>query len=588
MGGILDALGDLEHTEVVFVSGTQVAKSETGRCALGYWVDGIAGPPGDVLIVYPTQDAAEETIEQRVIPMFRASKRLKRWLTKRAWDLKKGQMTLSARRIFVGWATSPQALASRPCRFVVLEEEDKFPPWRGKEASPSALADDRTMTFEGYAKKYRVSTPTIEEGPIWQAWLACPDRRRWNVPCPRCGVLQPLVWERFRWDGQDVEDVERFGQLAEELLSGERRVWYTCASCSGEIHEAEKRDVVSRGQWVSDGFPPGQHPKSTKVGFHMWAAASPFVTWRKLVAEFLRARKAGLGELQNWWNAYRGEPFSVTRGSLDERIILQKAARHEGGAVPPWARGLVAGADGGRTGAAAHWWWTVRAWGARGRSRLVAHGKARSMADLVEATIGTRWPVEGIEGAYVRPRGVLVDAGGGDGTEGSMTDQVLAMAKANPQVVPVRGRGGQRSARDPRAEPAKTGKAAAEGVPPLMLDVNHYKDLVAGWIGTPNQDEPTEMWEESTAATPDYARQMTAEHKVVEQGKTFWKKKSETAPNHLWDASIYCAAGRDHFEFDDDTCPTVQEEYEAASRAPEVSPDEEVGGEWYDSSRWED
>lgn len=568
MAGVLDALGDLDHTEVVFCAGTQISKSETGRQGLGYWIDGIAGPPGDVLIVYPTEESAKETIEMRVIPMLRGSGRLRRWMTARSHDVKRSSITLTARRVFAGWSGSPQATASRPCRFVQLEEEDKFPPWRGREASASALADDRTMTFEGYAKKYRVSTPTIPEGPIWQAWTACTDRRRWHVPCPRCGALQHLVWDRFRWDGQDVEEVDRFGAIAEELLAGTRAVRYLCSSCNEPIEEAQKRDVVARGRWVSDGCAPGVHPRSTRVGFHLWAAYSPFVSWRKLIAEFLKARAAGLGELQNFYNAYLALPFTVTRGVLEEETILRKAARHRGGVVPPWARGLVAGADGGRRGPSTHWWWVVRAWGARGRSRLVAKGRAASIHELVDATLGTRWPVEDID-AFARPLGLLIDAGGGDQQEGSMTQLALDAAERDPRITAVRGRGGPRTGRDPRAEAAKTGKAAAEGRPPLMLDVAYYKDLVAGWIGTPNADEPEELWEESDAADREYAKHMAAEHKVVEKGKTVWKKKTEAAPNHWWDCSIYAAAARDHLGLDDEECPgpTMAEEFAAAQRA---------------------
>ena len=60
-------------------------------------------------------------------------------------------------------ANSPASLSSRPIRFLLLDEVDKYPANAGKEADPISLARERTKTFSN-KKIAMVSTPTLTDG----------------------------------------------------------------------------------------------------------------------------------------------------------------------------------------------------------------------------------------------------------------------------------------------------------------------------------------------------------------------------------------------------------------------------------------
>ncbi len=89
--------------------------------------------------------------------------------TEKASDIKLTKLALTSMEIYVDWATSPQRLASRPVRYVILDEVNKFVDWSGKDADPISLAKARTRTWKRRKKIVILSTPTIREAQISKA-----------------------------------------------------------------------------------------------------------------------------------------------------------------------------------------------------------------------------------------------------------------------------------------------------------------------------------------------------------------------------------------------------------------------------------
>src|SRR5690606_4270508 len=201
---IMDVLGGDTYQQVAILKSVQSSGSTISHMALGYWAD---IDPDDMLIVFPSQDPAEDQLPTRGIPMFRAGPRRARRMGESPWDTKKGSIKLRNGEIGIGWAGSPAALASHRRRRVICDETDEYPPWRGTEASADKLAADRTVTFGHRRKVLLISTPTTPEGTIYQAWLESPDRRRWWVRCPHCDQWQPFLWSRMGWERrEETED----------------------------------------------------------------------------------------------------------------------------------------------------------------------------------------------------------------------------------------------------------------------------------------------------------------------------------------------------------------------------------------------
>lgn len=540
---ILDVLGDTVHEEVWLMKPPQVGGSELGRTAIGFWVDTRGDP---ILIVYPNEAAAGEEITERVAPMFEESPRLARHLTGRVYDVNESEIKLASCSIRVGWAGSPQALASRPAGCAVLEETDKYQR-KGSEAPPDDLARHRLKTFRGRRKLFGLSTPTTKSGTVCRNYTDIKHKREYTCPCPGCGASQVWSFEHVRWDGWtpevDARDPEGLLELVDQIETGAARAWVECSSCGHAIHEQDRMRAVELGEWRSKGHPPGVFPRSKRIAYHVESLVSPWVTFGDYVVAYLRGVLAG--DLQDFLNGFRGLPAEEVSGKVQVSVFEERGREHRAWVVPAWATTLTAGADTQATGGRPWWAWVIRAWGPGLRSRLVGWGRADSVEELKRATVDARFPVEGGD-RFAAPALLCVDSGGAVDTEdGSTTDLVYAMAKRDPaRVVAVKGYAGP--TRPDRLIAPKNVDYQPRGMPPTTvllhtLDTERLKDVLARLI----RSESPVLWEESAAADKVYAEQMTAEERVLlrtgKKKRMTWVNTTRRR-NDLWDATVYALA----------------------------------------------
>lgn len=543
--GILDALSDEEHTEIYFQKPVQSSGSELGRCWLGYCVD---VDPGPIMIVFPSQESCRENVEERIVPMFEDSPRLTRLLTGRAWDVRKGVIHLRTCSIYTGWSGSPQALASRPIRFLVLDEVDKYTRWRGVEADPISLAKDRTLTYGHRRKVYALSTPTIPTGPIARAVESCGDVRDYHFRCRACDALELPDWSRVTWPDKGAVDEEEIKTLRRALEAGDCEAVYKCTACDTELYDAEVKWGVKRGAWVSAGHEPGDHPVSESVGFRLSGICSLWLGIQRLAVEYVAARLQGMGALQNFHNAFLGVPFwdASAGGDPNLRVDAQRVYELQIeapplGEVPAWATCVVVGADTGKHGHP----YVVRAFGEGYRSVLVAYGEATSGDEILE--LASRVWVNA-KGHRLPTRRVCIDAGGGRGASSrTRTEDVYRLAQKDPaRVWPIRGLGGAGSAAMPimtrESRYAPQGGGRGFDVRLSTIDTGYFKDLLAGQINAG-------VWVPARGVSRDYVQQVASEKKVLIETKIKvdqsaeevwrWVVKSAGIPNHFWDCEVY-------------------------------------------------
>ena len=113
---------------------------------VGYSID---KDPAPILVVQPTLDMAETWSKDRLVPMLRDSPTLRGKVTQSKRD---GENTIrhkkfSGGHLTVSGANSPSSLASRPIRFVLLDEVDNYPVSAGVKGDPANLAVKRATTF---------------------------------------------------------------------------------------------------------------------------------------------------------------------------------------------------------------------------------------------------------------------------------------------------------------------------------------------------------------------------------------------------------------------------------------------------------
>lgn len=139
--GIMDAFDDPEVEDITFVKCTQVGGTSVMLNMIG---KAICCDPGPMMMVYPKDDLCELASEEKLQPMIRSCPALREQYDENS---KRLDLVFSSSRLALVSANSPSNLASRPVRYLFLDEEDKFPIRAGKEASPAKLAMERQHTF---------------------------------------------------------------------------------------------------------------------------------------------------------------------------------------------------------------------------------------------------------------------------------------------------------------------------------------------------------------------------------------------------------------------------------------------------------
>ncbi|WP_211195451.1 phage terminase large subunit family protein, partial [Tabrizicola sp. YIM 78059] len=200
MREIMDRLSPGDPTQrVVFMKAAQVGATEAGNNWIGF---AIHQAPGPMLAVQPTVELAKRNSRQRIDPLIDESPEL-RERVKPARSRDAGNTMLS--KEFAGGilimtgANSAVGLRSTPARYIFLDEVDAYPASADEEGDPVTLAEARSLTFAHRRKVFLVSTPTIRGLSRIEREYEASDQRRFFVPCPHCGAMQWLKFDRLRW-----------------------------------------------------------------------------------------------------------------------------------------------------------------------------------------------------------------------------------------------------------------------------------------------------------------------------------------------------------------------------------------------------
>lgn len=348
---VMDAVTDPAVEIIAFAKSAQVGGSEVLLNALGYHV---AQDPCPMLLVEPTIDMAEAFSKDRLAKTVAATPAL-------AARIREGrgpdaESTLR-HKVFPGGflalagANSAASLAQRAVRFLGCDDLDRFPVELENEGDPVDLAIKRTTTFWN-RKILLVSTPTLKGARI-DGWYERSDQRKYFVPCPRCGRMDWLAFSDPRhihvvFEGRDPETAPASARLEcpAPALGG----------CGRAIAEHERTAMGAAGEWR----PTGTSRQRGLVGFHVWAAYSPWVSLGEIVAQFLTARGRGRESLQVFVNTVLGEAFEdQTQRAEPQGLLARREDYGPGVDVPAFVACLTAGVDTQDDG----FWVLVLGWG---------------------------------------------------------------------------------------------------------------------------------------------------------------------------------------------------------------------------------
>ena len=551
---VMDVATDPNVETMVFCKSAQIGGTDAILNILGYFLD---QDPSSIMFVCSDEDTAiEEMSRQRVQPMFQDSSDLKHLIDKDRWT-KRELIFINGARLTFGWASSVARLASRPYRIVAFDEIDKDGYRRtSNEADAISLGRERTNTFANRLILL-LSTPTLEEGRIWQELENCEIVYDWHVPCPHCGQLQLLRWDLKNQSGC-VEGKYRsidgtYQPVGNVVWEGGRdatrdqikKAGYKCGSCEKVWSTVEKNQAVQNGQIVPRSEPTGDE---IKVGFHVNRLYSLFPGGRleNLVSDWLFAVNSGdWKQIQGFINSSLAEPWKQVTVNVELSHILGARTDVPKRTVPKEAIALTCGIDNQQIG----FWYVIRAWDQFFTSWLIDYGFVIAWEDVEQILFENVYPDE--DGSERRIWRAGIDTGGGAQEGGlTMTEETYWWLRQNgigrgcrvwgtkgsSTPLPGKLRAGKPLDKTPSGKPIPGGLQLVSLNTGALKDTYHYR-LNNALTG---EDLPQSAYLHAETGE-DYARQIRAEEKQKDrQGREMWVHVR--GDNHLFDCEVICHA----------------------------------------------
>ena len=579
LSGVMDASWYPSVQTVILCKSPQCGGTELLLNCLGYAID---RDPGPSMFIYPDELTGKENSQDRIQPMIKNSPRLRSYMTGVDDDTSQLRVNLQHMQVYIAWARSASRLANKPIRFMFFDEVDKYMDTVGKrEADPISLGEARTITYRYSRKIWKVSTPTTETGNIWRA-LTTEAQVIYDyfVKCPACGETQKMEFKRIVWP-RASEPAQDGKQHSEDpaVIETDKLARYECPHCLARWNDYERDAAVRAGGWRDreTGEPLNESLKSRnplKIGFHLPSWLSPFVSLSEIAASFLRGL-SDINKFKDFHNKHLAEPWRVKVISGSAEQILASRCAVPPQTVPEEAVRLTCGIDVQQSG----FWFVVKAWAANMTSWTIHYGFLQTWEEVETLVFETAWPV-GDTGRTMRIFRCCIDTGGGEKYKDmSMTEETylwllrnrgragvaLWGTKGSSTTLPGMLRLGNEILSTP------SGKKLPAGLRILSIDTSKAKDQLHYRLKLSANPETREL----PGATflhrdtgTDYAAQIIAEEKQIdERGREEWVNRNNR-PNHLLDAEVLAAACVE-MEFPGGGLRLIAE-----ARKPQVSPDQ--------------
>ncbi len=252
--------------------------------------------PSSNLCIYPSEEDAADINRTKYEPLIRKIPELAAELA-RPYSSKKDRYIFGAATMFFQGAG--KKIMSKSCKVVVLDEEDHYPTVGVLDAGEDARKRGRSYSE---SILYRVCTPTVEEGPIWKAFLAG-SQGYWTLRCQHCGELTMRSCDLHNLQFESSYDEARRIYVA---TPGSERL--ICPKCKHEHVESDKFAMNREGAYVHK-FPDRLE---LRPSFQFGALCSlfPFMSWGRIAEKILECgKRADIRAHYELDNSFRGLPY---------------------------------------------------------------------------------------------------------------------------------------------------------------------------------------------------------------------------------------------------------------------------------------
>ncbi len=326
----MNAFTDPRVRRIVMASASQVGKSELELNIIGYIID---EDPGSILFVHPTTIDAKEFSKLRIAPEIRDCPTLRRKVAapkSRDSGNTVLQKTYPGGILTMCGSTEAHALASKPIRYVLGDERDRWATSAGNEGDPWGLAMARQTTFYN-AKAVEVSTPTVKNASAIADSYAEGTMERWKSKCPHCGEYHEIQWKDIRYEYETREVNKKKTYKVKSIM-------YVCPGCAAVSDEITMKRQPAR--WEADN--PDAYAQGVR-SFWLNAFVSQWASWESIILKFLNA-VGNSRKLQVVYNTCFGELWE-DRGDLEDEDSLMARREKYLAELPDGVLVLTAGVD---------------------------------------------------------------------------------------------------------------------------------------------------------------------------------------------------------------------------------------------------
>lgn len=558
MAEIMAAVTDPDIEEIVVCKSAQIAYTTILENVVGYFA---TEESASILFVLADEDTATYVAEERIERMFIDSPALARHRETGRFNRHEIKLQ-NGSYVAMAWASSVSKLGTKSFKYIMLDEIDKPGYYLGsREAGAISLAQERKESYYRF-KVIKGSTPTLDSGNVIREIDSCDVVFDYHVPCPKCGVFQPLRFGptychgfadglyrgedgvlrrigRVRWDGGRDATEEQIDAAG-----------YECGSCVEVWSTVEKDRAVERGRMVARSEFNG---RARKVGYHInriYSLLGKSGDLSKLVAAWVAAFRSGDPKvMQGFVNSTLAEPWVQTVIKRSEAEVLRARADVAPQEVPVGGIGLTCGIDPQKYG----FYFTVRAWARDYSSWLIHYGKLATWDDVFNLLFETAYPMAG-SALKMRIWRAAIDTGGTKFADNdpSMTEAAYWFVRkyGTGRGCNLRGTKGSSSGLTSYMQLGKTldkmpsGKPIPGGLQLMMLDTDKLKDRYHYRLRSAIEGEGDQPAYVHRETREDYARQILAEEKRLnEKGLQEWIRIRPD--NHYLDTECLAMAAAD-------------------------------------------
>lgn len=312
----------------------QLGKSTAIENWFGYTVD---QAPASMMIVLPTLEEATKFNRVKLQPTIDASPRISHKVAPVSSRDEQGSTT-AFKRYAGGFCQIVNAGSSKGLQMVsiknlAMDEVTGYPRDVDGRGSPRDQARARQKMYGDLAKEWQGSTPGIVGECAITADFEAGDQRYLYVPCPHCGVFQPLTFEQMR------------GPDAARGLSAHMR----CMACDEAIVDGHKHDMLGGAHWIPTRARDGEPPVPAMIepadlgnwqcdpcegrcrdwqpSYHLWAAYAPRERYADIWSRWKEA-EGDTTKLRTFMQQDLAEPYDPGGVAVEWEKIVEAAKAH--------------------------------------------------------------------------------------------------------------------------------------------------------------------------------------------------------------------------------------------------------------------